>query len=166
MLSHSSPSSSDTRPLPISESSEDFSLMLSIIAGDPTTAITQCLSWAQAERLYRMMQKYQLDRHQPWFTKMCCAWVAEDPLKALILACTHATFDEELALAAIANGLATKTSEDLFHASYFLRNKFEQSPSFRNAFLLLPSNTTIRLHFELGLGIVGVQPDVCAAFRR
>lgn len=97
-----------------------------------------------------MMQKYQLDRHQPWFTKMCCAWVAEDPLKALILACTHATFDEELALAAITNGLATKTSEDLFHASYFLRNKVEQSPSFRNAFLLLPSNTTIRLHFELG----------------
>jgi hypothetical protein len=124
--------------------------MLSIIAGDPTTAVARCTGWSQAERLYRMMQKDQLDRQQPWFTKICCAWVVEDPVRALVVACTHAVFDEELAVAAITNGLGAKTSEELVNPTYFSRDKIEHSPSFRNAFLLLPSNTTIRLHLELG----------------
>jgi hypothetical protein len=150
MLCGSIPSSSETRPIPVTETSKDFALMLKIIAGEPSQAVAQCSSWGQAEKLYKAMQKYQLDRHQPWFTSICKMWVTEDPIAALILACNHATFDEELATCAISTGFRAKSGDDLFDPRYFLRDSRDQSASYRNAFMLLPSNMTIRFYLDLG----------------
>lgn len=153
MLCGSIPSSSESRPIPVTEKSADFALMLEIIAGEPSQAVSRCSGWSQAEVLYTAMQKYQLDRHQPWFTNACKTWVTENPVAALILACNHATFDEELATAAISVGFSAKSGDDLYDAKYFQRDNRDQSVSYRNAFMLLPSNMTIR--FNLGLGLKG-----------
>ncbi|GHJ86485.1 hypothetical protein NliqN6_2887 [Naganishia liquefaciens] len=151
MLSESIPSFSESRPIPIAENSEDFALMLKIIAGEPQQAVNQCTSWSQAEILYKVMQKYQLDRHQPWFTRVCKSWVTENPIAALILACNNSIFDEELAKAAIAVGFQERTGDEAFDAKYMLRDHRDQSTSYRKAFMLLPSNMTLRFYLDLGL---------------
>lgn len=151
MLCDSTPSFSESRPIPVTEDSKDFALVLKILAGEPQQAVTQCTSWNQAENLYRAMQKYQLDRHHPWFTNVCKAWITENPIAALILACNHSTFDEELAVSAISMGFKAKPGDEIFDAKYFLRDHRDQSASYRKAYMLLPSNMTIPFYLSLGL---------------
>lgn len=102
MLSDSTPSTSAEKPLPLSESSEDWDIVLLIITGRAQGVGSQShKSWNQAARLYQISQKYQLDSHRHWFTEICVFWLHEQPLEALILACDRPEIDEPLVQHAI-----------------------------------------------------------------
>ncbi|KAJ9101021.1 hypothetical protein QFC20_005305 [Naganishia adeliensis] len=155
MLSESTPSSSAENPLPISEMSADFDILLLIITGRPQETINRHKNWAQATRLYRMMEKYQLDGHQPWFSDMCVAWLHEYPLAALFLACNRPTIDTTLARHAIADGLAKIDAANLHRANpAFFREECRSSGSDYRRWLFDPANTTVR--FGLNLGYKGL----------
>jgi hypothetical protein len=114
MLCGSTASSSVNDPLPINEKSSYFRIMMMIVTGRPEDAINEPRCWSHAEKLYRMMDKYQLDGHQPWFSQMCGRWVKEDPLAALFLACNRPCIDTTLARYAIEDGMSVKTCSELY----------------------------------------------------
>lgn len=152
MLSESTPSSSLEKPLPISESSVDFDILLLIITGRPQETVNLHKGWTQATRLYRMMEKYQLDSHQPWFSDMCVAWLHENPLAALFLACDRPTIDTTLARHAIAHGLAKINASNCHRANPLLFREGARSSGeddYRR-WLFDPANTTLRFGLQLG----------------
>jgi hypothetical protein len=98
-----------------------------------------------------MMEKYQLDGHQPWFSDMCVAWLHENPLAALFLACNRPTIDTTLARHAIADGLAKIDAANLHRANpTFFREGCRSSGSDYRRWLFDPANTTVRFGMNLG----------------
>lgn len=152
MLSISDPSSSAQKPLPITEKSAEFESMLLIITGRPHDAIHRIDNWKQATQLYRMMEKYQLDGHQPWFSEICALWLHEDPIDALLLACNRPIIDTVLARRAIADGFGNTTAGRLWELEYFRER--ERAPDAEHASvrrqLLDPSNMTVRFGLDIG----------------
>lgn len=157
MLSSSTPSSSDEDPLPISEPSNDFEIMLLIITGRPNDAVNQPLTWHRAAGLYRMMDKYQLDGHQPWFSDMCGRYVNEEPIEGLFLACNRPCIDTTLARYAITDGIPKKTAAQLYNKRYFLSGCWSDSTSGSSSTpypVLAPTN--MKAKFGLRLGFKGL----------
>ncbi|KAJ9101022.1 hypothetical protein QFC20_005306 [Naganishia adeliensis] len=157
MLTSSTPSSSQENPLPIDEDSNVFITVLLIVTGHAQEAIAGPDDWTQAKKLYLIMQKYQLDIHQAWFSEMCSRRVIEKPLEALFLACNQPYIDTTLARAAICDGMANSSPAKLFDKSYFVHETSQysgypmDSPS--NPFkldLLNTRNTTIKFGIKLG----------------
>lgn len=153
MLSSSVPSSTNENPLPISEPSQDLEVMLLIITGRPHDAINKPMTWRRAADLYRMMDKYQRDGHQHWFSDMCGRYIKEQPLEALFLACNRPIVDTTLVRYAIADGLSTKNGADVYQERYFLLKTFTNTSSALNR-VLAPSN--MRAKFGLALGFKGL----------
>jgi hypothetical protein len=150
MLSHSSSISSKENPILLDESERDIKTMMIIIAGHPCEALDRCKSWNTAKRLYRLMQKYQLDRLQPWFSMMACEWAGTAPFEALCMACNNPCFDENLARCAILYGIEDSSTEKLFDPVYFISNQADKDVSERKAYLLNPTNVKTKLHMDLG----------------
>lgn len=125
MLSSSVPSTTNENPLPISEPSQDLEVMLLIITGRPHDAINRPMTWRRAADLYRMMDKYQLDGHQHWFSDMCGRYIKKQRLQPLFLACNRPIIDTTLARYAIADGLSTKNGADVYQERYFLLKPFQ-----------------------------------------
>ncbi|KAJ9101842.1 hypothetical protein QFC21_003182 [Naganishia friedmannii] len=148
MLSSSTPSSSNDHPISLDEDCDDFNIMLLIITGRPYDAIHETQSWKQAARLYRMMDKYQLDGHQPWFSEMCGLWVNVNPLEALFLAYNRPCIDTILARYAIADGIANMSAEalDIVGERYFLNIWLPGKSNIS----LAPSNMTVKFGLRLG----------------
>jgi hypothetical protein len=157
MLSSSLSSSNEDHPLPIDEDSNNFITVLLIVTGHPQEAILRPENWPQAKKLYLVMQKYQLDIHQTWFSEMCSRFVVEQPLDALFLACNQPYIDTTLAKAAISDGLANSSPAQLFNRDYFVHEITQLSgyplDSTSNPFkldLLNTRNTTIKFGIRLG----------------
>lgn len=152
MLSISNPSSSAQNPLPITEKSTEFESTLLIITGRPHDAIHRTENWKQAVQLYRMVEKYQLDGHQPWFSEICALRLHEEPLDALLLACNRPSIDTVLARRAIADGFGNATTSRLWDLEYFRdreRSSDSEHASARRQ-LLDPSNMTVRFGLDIG----------------
>lgn len=86
---------------------EDFLIVMLIVNGRPHEAIHLPKNFEHSKRLYKIMEKYRFDIHQPWFSDMCGIWVAEKPLDALFLACNRPAIDVTLARLVISTGLQT-----------------------------------------------------------
>lgn len=150
-------SSTDDRPLPIEEDSYNFITILLIITGRPQEATSRPENWPQAKQLYLMMQKYQLDIHQTWFSEMCSKFVDDSPLDALFLACNQPYIDTTLAKAAICDGMANSSPAQLFNAVYFVHEithfsgySMELASNPFKLDLLHPRNTTFQFGIHLG----------------
>ncbi|KAJ9097501.1 hypothetical protein QFC20_006158 [Naganishia adeliensis] len=151
-LDGSSPSSSFAKPMVLDEDHEDIETLLIMISGHPCEANDAgCPNWETAKRLYRLMQKYQLDSLGLWFTMMAGDHVGEAPLEALCLACNNPCFDEELVRSAILYGIEELSSTDLFDPDYFVVDDHEgKSDERRKACLLNPRNARTKLSLDLG----------------
>jgi hypothetical protein len=86
MLINSRFTSSVDNPIILEENSWDFKTLLIVIAGHPCRAEERCYDWDDGKNLYLLMQKYQLDRLQPWFSKMAGEYAGESPFEALCMA--------------------------------------------------------------------------------
>jgi hypothetical protein len=151
MLQHSSPSSSLVKPIALDEDHEVLESLLMIISGHPCeTEDAGRYDWETAKQLYRLMQKYQLDRLRPWFTMIAGDHVNEAPLEALCIACNNPCFDEELARSAILYGIEELSPADLFDSGYFVNDKEGISVERRKACLLNPGNARAKLSLDLG----------------
>lgn len=150
MLMDSRFTSSLHNPINLEEQSSDVKTLLMIIAGSPCRVEKRCKSWRNAKRLYLLKQKYQLDRLQPWFSKLAGDWCKEAPFEALCLACNNPCYDENLARSAILWGLEERTAEDLFNAEYFVDDMASEPEESRKLSLLDPSNTHVKLGIDLG----------------
>ncbi|KAJ9113915.1 hypothetical protein QFC19_000109 [Naganishia cerealis] len=119
--------------------------MLLIITGRQYDAVNEPKSWRDAAKLYQMMDKYQLDGHQPWFSELCGRWVKEAPLEALFIACNRPSIDTTLARYAIEDGMSQKSPAELFDTRYF-RYYWEITARW----MMAPPNTTLQFGLDLG----------------
>lgn len=156
MLCDSKPSTSESNPLPIAESSEDWNIVSLIICGRAHYTTSLHRSWSQVARLYEISKKYQFDSYQPWFTEMCLNWLHESPLDALALACNQPEIDEVLAQHAIL-ALWRVDHNALYQANpvYFRGPAFSPtyhtfSPDDLKRWLLDVNNVTLKLGVALG----------------
>jgi hypothetical protein len=150
MLSDSRFTTSIDNPIILEEESRQIKTVLMIIAAHPCSAMDRCDNWTEAKILYGMMQKYQLDRLQPWFSHLAGEWAFRAPFEALCLACNNPCFDENLARCAILNGLEERTPEQLFDPEYFTNDKATEDANNRKLRLLDPFNTTVKFSLDLG----------------
>lgn len=116
---NSIPSITVANPLPIEEGSVDFEIMLLIITGHPQEVLGRVKTWSQAERLYRLVDKYQLEGHRPWFSELCRANADEQPWEALFLACNQGHADATIIRAAIAEGFFRGPTSVVCNKAYF-----------------------------------------------
>lgn len=119
MLSDSIPSITIDNPLPVEEGSVDFEIMLLIITGYPQEVLGRVKSWNQAERLYRLVDKYQLEGHGPWFSELCRPHADEQPWEALFLACNQVLADATIIRAAISEGFFRAPTSVVCNKAYF-----------------------------------------------
>jgi hypothetical protein len=150
MLMDSAFTSSVDNPIILEEHSKDVKTIFTIIAGCPCQAEKRCLSWKTGKRLYLLMQKYQLDRLQPWFSTLAGKYAGDSPFEALGLACTNPCFDENLARRAILYGLEDTDPENLFDPDYLKLDHAEIDEDRRKTRLLDPSNMKVKLYLDLG----------------
>jgi hypothetical protein len=111
MFCDSVPSTTVKDPLPVEENACDFDMMLSIITGKPELAIHRAINWEHAARLYRLVDKYQLEGHRYWFSKICGQHASEEPWEALFLACNRSPIDTTIARHAISEGFAMQGND-------------------------------------------------------
>lgn len=148
MLSDSASSSSIDNPLPLNEDSSDLEVMFCIITGRAYDAMDSAKDWKHAERLYRLIGKYQLESHRPWFSQMCRTHAAEEPWQALFLACNQYPMDYDLiktAIVAFDKKKQTEIASDL----YFRKQKTTAQGD-KCWSTMRPGNITILLGQQLG----------------
>jgi hypothetical protein len=150
MLCDSKFTSSVDNPITLEEGSWRLKTVLLLIAGHPCAAMKHCSCWLDAQALYLTMQKYQLDRLRPWFSKALGQYAYAAPLETLCLACSNPCFDEELARHAILLGMAQATAKDIFNPEYFVPDQATKSEQDRKRCLLHPFNTKAKLSIDLG----------------
>jgi hypothetical protein len=150
MLMQSTFSSSIENPITFDENSQDLETLLIVISGHPCDASKRCCSWSTAKRLYGLMQKYQLDRLQSWFSFVAGRYAGEAPIEALCMASSNPCFDEHLIQCAIVNGIQPMTAEQLYDVRYFVDDKASEPTEHRKACLLSPQNMTVKLGVDLG----------------
>lgn len=153
MLNDSIPSSSFYNPLPMEEGSVDFEIMLMIITGHPQQVLQWVTHWNQTERLYRLVDKYQLEGHRPWFSEICSSHAAEKPWEALFLACNQSHADATIIRAAISQGFQNGPTSIVCNGAYFHITSFHDEDGNRVTTkhqTLDSSNITISLGMNLG----------------
>jgi hypothetical protein len=145
--------SSAENPIRLEEHSEDVKTLLIIIAGRPCQAETRFEDWDTSKRLYLLMQKYRLDRLQPWFSIFAGDWAGDAPFEALCLACNNPCFDENLARNAVLYGIEEKNTASLFDPEYFKLDyaSYDGDDDHRKLRLLNPCNTKVKFSLDLGL---------------
>jgi hypothetical protein len=122
MLKDSTFTSSIDNPVKLEAHPDDVNILLTIIAGHPCQARKRFSDWDTSKSLYLLMQKYQLDRLQPWFSMFAGDYAREAPFEALILACNNPCFDEILARNAILYGIGDENADFLFDPAYFIQD--------------------------------------------
>jgi hypothetical protein len=137
MLSDSKLSTSVDNPIVLKEGRWHIRTLLMIIAGHPCSADKRLNSWEKAKALYLSMQKYQLDRLQPWFSRFAARLAWDAPWEALCLACNNPCFDEDLARPVILYGIQENLALDLYDPKYFVDNQAHQSEEEHKRYLLL-----------------------------
>lgn len=135
-------------PLPLDEDSIDLEVMFSIITGHAHDVTDRAKGWEHAERLYRLVNKYQLENHRPWFSQICRTHAAEEPWQALFLACNQYPMDYDLIKSAIL-GFGNKSSAEIWRDSYF-RNQNTDADGVKCWSILQPGNITILFGQKLG----------------
>jgi hypothetical protein len=151
MLADSRFTSSIANPILLQERCWQIRTLLMVIAGHPCTAEERFYCWDEAKTLYLLMQKYQLDRLQPWVSKFAGRLAGHAPWEALCLACNNPCFDEDLARYAIFYGIQERTAEELFDPEYFVASQVDKSEDKQKRYLLHTSNTKSKLSIDLGL---------------
>lgn len=121
MLNNSIAPSSMASTLPVSEDYADFEIMLSIITGSHQDAIDRVRNWNQAERLYALIEKYQIESHRPWFSQMCSNHADGGPWTALLLGCNQSPLDTIIIRTAISQGFRNRKASILLVRSYFVK---------------------------------------------
>lgn len=106
MLNDSVPSSSIDNPLPLEEESIDLEIMFTVMTGRTHGLPPRAANWAQAARLYQLVDKYQVDGYRPWSSLICRAHATEEPWEALFLACNQTPADYDMIRTAIGQGFA------------------------------------------------------------
>jgi hypothetical protein len=148
MLSDSVSSSSMDNPLPLDEDSVDLEVMFAIITGHAHDVMDRAKDWKHAERLYRLVGKYQLENHRPWFSQICREHAAEEPWQALFLACNTYPMDYDLIKSAIL-GFGIKSRDVIWSDLYF--RKQNTGPNGTASWSIMqPGNVTILLGQKLG----------------
>ncbi|KAJ9116898.1 hypothetical protein QFC22_004555 [Naganishia vaughanmartiniae] len=154
MLETSIPSFNEEHHIPVSESSQDFRIMLLIITGRPQDVLGRPpTSWDHVVRLYRPVDKYRLDGHQHWFSQLCAEEAAKTPVQALIMACGQPIIDITLARYAIAEGFSKTTTSKMHDPDHFddAKSQYESSGVYRRvAHMLDASNMKLRFRIKLG----------------
>ncbi|KAJ9116896.1 hypothetical protein QFC22_004553 [Naganishia vaughanmartiniae] len=161
MLDRSVQSSSLENPISVDEASNDFEIMLLIITGRPHAVLGRApQTWEHAEKLYRLVDKYQLDGHQLWFSELCAKEAGKQPIQALILACDRPCVDTTLARCAIAEGIPGLSANDPtittvnFVQPSGASDGFHRMGNHMKYHVLEPNNMT--LDFRLRLGFKGL----------
>lgn len=154
MLENSIACSGAADPIPVAETSHNFEIMLLIITGRPQSVLSRPpTSWESASRLYRLVDKYQVDGHQHWFSELCSKEAVKKPVQALIMACSRPSIDITLARYAIAEGFSTIAARDMFETRLFQDPKAEYEDHGRHGRvvqMLDASNMTLRFRIKLG----------------
>jgi hypothetical protein len=119
MLHDSVTSSSIDNPLPLDENSDDLEIMFSIMTGCQQDVMDRSEDWAQAERLYRLVDKYQIDGLRHWFAQICCIHAAEEPWGALFLACNQSPMETSIIKTAISQGFEGQGASGLCVNAHF-----------------------------------------------
>jgi hypothetical protein len=153
MLQDSIASSSLDKPLPLDENSADLEIMFSIMTGRQQEVLDRAKDWEQAARLYRLVDKYQIDGLRPWFAQICCAHAMEEPWEALFLACNQSPMDKSIIRASIAKGFRNKQDAALCDTRYLKHDTvwYGDRQTSEKVYVLDSSNTTVELGFKLGL---------------
>lgn len=150
MLIDSVPSSSLANPLPLAEDSVDLEIMFSIMTGRAQEVLGRPSNWKQAARLYRLVDKYQMDLLRPWFAQMCCAHATEEPWEALFLACNQSPMETHIIKTAITEGFEKHDAGELYNESYF--KTFRTTTDGVHCWSTIrASNTTFLFGLKLGI---------------
>lgn len=149
MLDNSVASSNMDNPIPLEEAAVDLEVMFSIITGRTQEALHRVTEWDHAARLYRLVDKYQLDSSRPWFSQICRAHATEEPWEALFLGCNVFPMDKDLIRTAISEGFEEQRKETLLNRLYFTKRKYTEKGwlCWRT---LEPSNVSVELGLKLG----------------
>lgn len=161
MLEHSTASSSAQNPILVDEVSGDLETMLLIITGRPHAALDRVpQTWDHVVQLYRLVEKYQLDGHQLWFSELCAKGAIKKPIEALIMACDRPSIDTSLAKYVISEGFPTLGADQApFDSKYFSKATTQTTTAYdshghgytasvRHA--LEPNNMTLDFRMQLG----------------
>jgi hypothetical protein len=105
--------------IPVDESSGDFEIILLIIHGRAPEVLPRVATWKQAEDLYAISVKYQLDGHRPWFSRICRDNAPQEPWEAIFLACNQSPVDTDLIEVAIADGFDFWSPRIICNLLYF-----------------------------------------------
>lgn len=124
MLSDSIASTSFSNPLPVDEDSEDFEILLLIIVGRGEEASKRVKTWAQAEMLYEMSNKYQVDSQRPWFSRICAQCAPQKTWEALFLACNASPMEMDIIRSAI-EGFDENYMDDPCDPTYFKEMRYD-----------------------------------------
>jgi hypothetical protein len=126
MLNDSVSSTSVDNPLPVDEDSKDFEILLLIIVGRGEEASKRVTTWDQAEKIYRLGDKYQIDGPRLWFSRICVQCAGEKPWDALFLACNVSPMDTDIIRQAITQGFDDFEMDELCDSRYFEKMKTDE----------------------------------------
>jgi hypothetical protein len=149
MLADSVASTSIDNPVPVDEDSKDFEILLLVIVGRGEEATKRVTTWNQAEKLYRMGDKYQIDGPRLWFSRICAKCAAEDPWEAIFLACNTSPMDTDIIKSAIAEGFSGNLTK-VCDSRYFKKMETTAAGT-RCCSTFEVANVTTLFGFKLGL---------------
>lgn len=136
-------------PIAINEPSNDFEAMLFIITGNHQRVLNSERTVRDADRLYHLVDKYQLNAHRHWFSEMYGNQASLDgvgvAIAALFAACEGPVIDETLAIRAIRDGFSRTTSKRWNAEFCFLDTRSRLAGE-----LLAPNNLTLAFRKKLG----------------
>ncbi|KAJ9116897.1 hypothetical protein QFC22_004554 [Naganishia vaughanmartiniae] len=136
-------------PIAINETAKDFETILFIITGRGQRVLNQDRNVRDADRLYHLAAKYQLNAHRHWFSELYGNQASLDGLgvaiAALFGACKGPVIDEHLAIRAIRDGFSHTTSRR-FNAKFCFLDTRSRLPGE----LLAPNNLTLAFRKKLG----------------
>jgi hypothetical protein len=152
MLNDSGASTSLDNPLPVDEDSKDFEILLHVIVGRGEEVSKSVMTWDQAERLYRMAEKYQVDSQRPWFSRMCARCACKKPWDALSLACNTSPMDTDIIREAVSEGIPEFGIEEDYHPRYFKEERYDEGEKCWSMIQI----ANITPEFGLKLGLLGL----------
>lgn len=150
MLENSTASINDQEPLHLDENSQNFEILLAVIAGQAPEVLQRVIDWKHSVHLLQLADKYQLDGHRPWFSKMCRIRPSSDAWYPLLLACHQSPIDTDIIHTAISFWFPLHPLEAICNPDCF--TKMEQTSDGSNSWSTLrPANISATFGLKLGL---------------
>lgn len=139
-------------PFHVAVHSANLKLILSILIGHGQKLLVHqgVGSWELAEQLYRLAEKFHLDGHLPWFSKICCMWAIKKPWEALFFACNLPMAEVDIIRAAIAEGIPTLSEKDILDSGFFLQASGPSGAMWNKESLLDPMNLSMSFGIRMG----------------